>query len=116
MGGTHWGAIAAGVGGIATAGALLVSLFLLMQQIRNQQQDRLDRHREHASHVGFWLERPEVDDVARELVVCAHYANTSSQPVLAISMVVGFTIPITANADLVRPRPGHALAPPGRRR
>jgi hypothetical protein len=85
----HWGAITAGVGGIATAGALLVSLVLLRQAMRDQRRARADRHREHASHVAFWAELSGYDDRIGVVAIRAHYANTSLQPAMNILMLAG---------------------------
>jgi len=89
MDGTHWGAIASGVGGIATAGALFVSLVLLRQQMRDQRRARADRHQEHASHMAFWVELAEYNERDGDVVIVAHYANTSLQPAMSILMAVG---------------------------
>jgi hypothetical protein len=70
--GTYSGTITAGVGGIATAGALLVSLFLMRQQMRDLRRARVDRHREHASHVAFWAELITADEHSGDVPVVAH--------------------------------------------
>jgi hypothetical protein len=99
MDGTHWGAVAAGIGGLATAGALLVSLALLRQQMRDQRQAQSDRHREHASHVAFWAELGEIDERTGDVAIVMHYANTSLRPVMNILMVAGIGGELGAGAD-----------------
>jgi hypothetical protein len=98
MDGTHWGAIASGVGGIATAGALLVSLVLLRQQMRDQRRARLDRHREHASHVSFWALLAAADEPNGGVVIDAHFANTSPQPAMDILVLAGIRGNVWADA------------------
>src|SRR4029077_8148581 len=53
--GIPWATIFSSLGGLATAGALLVSFVLLWQQMRPQRQADQDRRRDHASHISFWL-------------------------------------------------------------
>jgi hypothetical protein len=53
--GIPWATIFSSLGGLATAGALLVSLVILWQQMRTQRQADQDRRRDHASHISFWF-------------------------------------------------------------
>lgn len=95
--GIPWTSIFAGIGGLATAGALLVSLVVLWQQIRTQQQAQQDRHRDHASHISFWLtlgHEPlpagvEVWFEAPNIKIQLHMVNTSDRPAMAAMAMVG---------------------------
>jgi hypothetical protein len=89
VGGTHWGAIASGVGGIATAGALFISLILLRIQQRDLRQARADQHKKHASRLAFWVELGAVDADADTVEVIAHIENTSDRPFLRLTAEVG---------------------------
>jgi hypothetical protein len=98
-GGTHWGAIAVGVGGIATAAALLVSLFLLAQQMRDRRQARADRRLDHASHIAFWLELNGVDEKRGDVGILAHVENTSARPAMSLALFVGIRGDVWADAS-----------------
>jgi hypothetical protein len=86
------------VGSLATVGALLISLFLLRQQLRDQRQARQEKRRDHASHISFWL---TVHDYTRDPVtledgpyspqieIDAHIANTSQRPVMSVLVLAG---------------------------
>jgi hypothetical protein len=89
MSGTHWATIASSVGGLATAGALLVSLFLLGQQMREQRRARTERYREHASNISFWLEISRIYHALSKVVVTAHIENTSARPAMEILLLAG---------------------------
>lgn len=100
MNGTHWGTIAVGVGGIATAGALLISLTLLGMQIGEQRRVRADRHREHASCVALWLELEAVDACEPGIVeVRAHITNTSNRPAMDVTGEVGIELGLWEAAE-----------------
>lgn len=94
----YWAAIASGVGGIATAGALFVSLGLLRQQMGELRQARLDRRRNHASSIAFWIELGEVDDTHGTVFMRAHVQNTSNQPVINVEMQAGVRGDVWAEA------------------
>jgi hypothetical protein len=95
--GINWTNLAIAVGGLATAGALLVSLFLLRQQIRNQRQAQQDRHLDHASHISFWLTLQDVDDGTDPVYrsgkpavrVGVHLVNSSLQPAMSVLVTIG---------------------------
>ena len=92
-----WASIFSGLGGLATAGALVVSLIVLRQNNKTQQQAQQDRHREHASQISFWLTLSSVDDaeVARYapeapgIEITVHAANTSDRPAMGILALTG---------------------------
>jgi hypothetical protein len=92
--GIPWATIASSVGGMATAGALLVSLAVLWQNNRTQQQAQQDRHREHASQVSFWLTLSSVVPTsyaaqAQGIEMTVHVVNTSTRPAMAVLALVG---------------------------
>jgi hypothetical protein len=89
--GTHWAAIFTSIGGLATAGALLVSLILLRQQMRELRQGRLDRRREQASSIGFWLESGGIDSEG-DVAMLAHVVNTSKLPAMTARVEVGLEL------------------------
>jgi hypothetical protein len=104
---THWGAVAAGVGGIATAFALLVSLYLLGQQLADRRRAQFDRHRDHASNIGFWVTLSAVAAKADEVygpstpgvAVMAHLVNTSGRAVTNILVLVGLRADVWRDAS-----------------
>jgi hypothetical protein len=98
MNGTHWGAIAIGVGGIATAAALFVSLILLRMQVGEQRRVRADRHREHASCVALWLEPAAVAGPGI-VEIRAHMSNTSNRPAMNVRVNVGLELEIWEEAS-----------------
>jgi hypothetical protein len=57
--------------------------------IREQRRARLDRHREHASHIAFWVELAEVDEDLGDVAILTHFANTSKQPALNVMIFAG---------------------------
>jgi hypothetical protein len=103
----HWANIAMSVGGLATAGALLVSLLLLRQQMRNQRQAQQDRHRDHASNISFWITlanaEPDIDQVygSDEPVVKAgvHIVNASTRPAMSVLVLAGIRGDIWSDAS-----------------
>ena len=95
----HWANIAMSIGGLATVGALLISLFLLRQQLRDQREARQEKRREHASHISFWLTLEGCDDgnISQfgdgtgipEISVGVHIVNTSPRPVMSVMVLAG---------------------------
>lgn len=97
--GAHWGAIAAGIGGIATAGALFVSLVLLRQQLGEARRARLERYREHASSIAFWVELASVDRAHGSVTIRAHIQNASTRPAMRPAAILGLRADVWANAS-----------------
>jgi uncharacterized membrane protein YebE (DUF533 family) len=95
--GISWATIATSVGGVATAGALLVSLFVLWQNNKTQRQAQQDRHREHASHISFWITLVNVEEYYNErharpgpkIEMTLHVVNTSDRPAMAVLALAG---------------------------
>jgi hypothetical protein len=104
----HWTNIAVAVGGLATAGALLVSLFLLRQQMRSQGQARQDRHLDHASHISFWLTFQYADEATDSVYGSAepvvnirvHIANSSLQPAMSVLVMTGIRRDVWHDASI----------------
>lgn len=110
--GTHWANLFMAIGGVATAGALLVSLILLRQQMRDQRRARRDRRIQHATQVSFWLgfwevvilsdpDHPNAPEVKME----AHIANLATQPAMAPLVIVGVRRDLWAKAQAASTRP-----------
>jgi hypothetical protein len=101
--GTPWASIFESIGGVATAGALLVSLLLLRQQLANQKRADQDRRRLHASHISFWLEYNGSRSTAVAglsfLSVRMHIMNTSLQPAMSVLALVGLRIDVWRDAS-----------------
>lgn len=68
MGAEVWGTVGQWVSGLASAGALLLAVHILLR-------DRKLREREQANKVACWLESSEHDDAA------VHLINTSDMPI-----------------------------------
>lgn len=103
VGGTPWATIFTSLGGLATAGALLISLVVLWQQIRTQRQVQQDRHREHASHISFWLTLEGTfrkrDGTPPEVQITLHMTNTSERPAMRMLALVGIRADVWRNAS-----------------
>jgi hypothetical protein len=105
--GTHWGAVAGGIGGVATGAALLASLFLLAQTMRDRRQTRLDRHREHASNISFWMALSSAtvtpDEVygpeAPGVLLSIHIRNTSDRPAMKPLLLAGVRADVWRQAN-----------------
>lgn len=105
--GTHWANIAVSVGGLATAGALLVSLLLLWQQMRNQRQAQRDRHLDHARNISFWITLASTDDGTNSVygrgtptvTANVHIVNASAQPAMSVLAMVGIRADIWRDAS-----------------
>ena len=102
-----WANIAAGVGGLATAGALMVSLFLLWQQMRNQRQAQRDRHLDHASQISFWItlassvsDTDPVYGPEKPLVAAGvRTVNASPWPAMSVLVLVGIRADVWRDAS-----------------
>jgi hypothetical protein len=95
--GIPWATVATSVGGLAAAGALLISLLVLWQNNKTQRQAQQDRHREHASHISFWIALVNVEEFFNEkharpgpkIEMTLHVVNTSDRPAMAILALAG---------------------------
>jgi hypothetical protein len=101
--GTPWATIFTSLGGLATAGALLVSLVILWQQIQTQRQVQEDRHRDHASHISFWLELDGIfrkrDGSPPEVQITLYMTNTSERPAMRVLALAGIRADVWRNAS-----------------
>jgi hypothetical protein len=103
--GIPWATIFSSAGGLATAGALLISLAVLRQSNRTQRQAQQDRHREHASHISFWLTLLPAVPGAHALKVpgiqvTIHVVNTSELPAMAVVATAGIRSDIWRDAGI----------------
>lgn len=101
--GTPWATIFMSLGGLATAGALLVSLVVLRQQIQAQRLVQQDRHLDHASHISFWLTLDGIfrrrDGAPPEVQIILHIANTSERPAMRALALAGIRADVWRDAS-----------------